>query len=168
MKIKLLAATFFLSVVALGIWGPAIAKSEEVASVATSEENLENPAELDTWVCPSLSIMTDHYLVQGLSEKTDGCSVFSSASFEYIESLGTYPVGYGGEVNVEEPVDEYGRVEVFKVRIGNLKLYAIAEWFDEHLLEENKVGRLPGVAYEVWGGVSSSDKKSRVELSTQL
>jgi len=146
--VKFVAFLVWVSAVAFGVF--AQAQELFVQGASDKEDRLER---FNTWMCPQKEILTDHYLAQGLSKETDVCSLEKWSNFDNFESVGFYPVAYIEWFEGEESAEANVEVEVFRVRRGTKQLYAIRDYIDEDLLEGQKIGILPNVAYEQWHAV---------------
>lgn len=103
----------------------------------------------DTFACPSLAAMTS-YLQYGLSEETYSCSPFIWSDAERAQSLGIFEMEFLDifEVEDHQALLAPEGVEVFKISIQGVVLYAIKDMIDEHAFDR-PIGLQGGVAYEI-------------------
>jgi hypothetical protein len=102
----------------------------------------------DTYACPQFDQVAA-YLQYGLSDETSACSPFIWNDVEHAESLGTFPMEYLDAFDMGTVAAIDNSVEVFRVKIGGVQLFAIKDLIDEHAFDQ-PIGLLGGVAYDLW------------------
>lgn len=124
-------------------------QSATYSSERVSEEIILAEQELaDTFACPQFDQVAD-YLQYGLSDETLVCSPFIWTDVERFKSLGTFPMEFldAFDLGTEAAIDN--SVEVFRVKINGVQLFAIKDLIDEHAFDQ-PVGLQGGIVYDLW------------------
>jgi hypothetical protein len=124
-------------------------QATDYSSKQIGEEILLAEQELaDTFACPRFDQVAS-YLQYGLSDETSACSPFIWGDVEHFESLGTFPMEFidAFDMGTEAAIDN--SVEVFRVKLSGVSLFAIRDLIDEHAFDQ-PVGLQGGVAYDLW------------------
>lgn len=146
----MLKVVYFLIAAVIGtIHSFDVPETTAFSSETLEEAILSAELEADTFACPQFDQIAS-YLTFGLSQETVSCSPFVWTDVEHFELLGTFPVQYVDMFDVEVQA-EIGdaAVEVFRIKVGGVQLFAIRDLIDEHAFDQ-QIGLLGNTVYEVW------------------